>query len=141
MFKYKIENINKNSNVMVIALLWLGLICCGVATGLIYDHVQAPQSYYYMVAIGTVDVILLIYHRIYTRDWCKPKKKLKKNERRQQHFQVFGISAIFSIAAFLSSVPFLQTGECSWGFFIGSAMLMVSIFIATARESDYVWNF
>jgi len=123
---------------MVIAFLWFGLICCGVATGLIYDHVQAPQSYCYMVAIGTVDVILLIYHCVYTRDWCKPKKKVKKNERRQEHFQVFGLSAMFSAAAFLSSVLTSQIGETSWGFFIGSAMVMVSFFIATARESYYV---
>lgn len=138
MFKYKIENINKNSNVMVIGFLWFGLICCGVAVGLIYDYVQAPQSYYYMVAIGTVDVILLIYHRVYTRDWCKPKKKVKKNGRRQEHFQVFGLSALFSIGAFASSLLTAKTGETSWGFFIGSTMVMVSFFIATARESYYV---
>ena len=123
---------------MVIALLWIGLICCGVANGLIYDHVEAPQSYYYMVMIGVVNVILLIYHCIYTRDWCKPKEKLWKNERRQEHFQVFELSAMFSAAAFLSSVLTSQTGETSWGFFIGSAMVMVSFFIATARESYYV---
>jgi hypothetical protein len=109
-----------------------------MANGLIYDHVEAPQSYYYMAAIGTVNAIILVYHRVYTQDWCKPKKKLKKNERRQEHFQVFGLSAMFSAAAFLSSVLTSKTGETSWGFFIGSTMVMVSFFIATARESYYV---
>ena len=70
-------------------------------------------------------------------DFAK-KKKLKKNERRQEHFQVFLLSAMFSAAAFLSSVLSVRTGECSWGFFIGSAMAMVSFFIAVERETNYV---
>ena len=123
---------------MVIALLWFGLICCGVANGLIYDYVNVPQSYYYMVIIGVINAVILVYHRVYTRDWCTPKKKLKKNERREEHFQVFGLSALFSVGVFASSLLTAKTGETSWGFFIGSTMVMVSFFIATARESYYV---
>lgn len=123
---------------MVIFLIWLGIVCCGVANGLIYDYIEAPQSYYYMAAIGVLNVFPLVYHRVYTRDWRKPKKKVKKNERRQEHFQVFTLSALFSIGAFASSLLSAQTGETSWGLFVGCTMVMVSFFIATARESYYI---
>ena len=123
---------------MVIGLIWIGLICCGVASGLIYDHVEVPHSYYYMVIPSAIAIMLLVIHYHYTMDWCKPRNKAKKNGIRHQHFQVFGLSAMFSAAAFLSSVLSVRSGETSWGFFIGSAMVAVSFFIATARESNYV---
>jgi hypothetical protein len=123
---------------MVIAFLWFGLICCGVAIGFIYDHVQAPQSCYYMVAIGTLDVILLIYHRVYTRNWWKQGEKIKKGNKTRYSFRPFGETAKLSIVLFASSILFLDAGEVSWGFLIGSAMVMVSFFMATAIESDYV---
>lgn len=120
---------------MVIFLLWLGIVCCSVANGLIYDHVSAPERYYYMVIPSVIAVILLIFHRIYTRNWCELKKK---NGKVHYHSQVFGISAMFSSAMFLSTLLCIQTGEMSWGMFMGSVTAMVSFFIATARESHYV---
>jgi len=39
---------------------------------------------------------------------------------------------------FLSTLLCVQTGEMSWGAFIGSITAMVSFFIATARETYYV---
>ena len=65
---------------MVIFLLWLGLVCCGVANGLVYDHVQAPQSYYYMVISSIVAVILLVVHRVYTRNWYDPIDEIDDHE-------------------------------------------------------------
>ena len=123
---------------MVIFLLWLGLVCCGVANGFIYDHVQAPQSYHYMMIPSIIAVILLIIHRVYTREWCKSLKKTNKKIQEQQRFQVFGLSAMFSAMAFLSAVLAVQTDEGSWGLFAGCATAMVSFFIATARESNYL---
>ena len=123
---------------MVIALLWLGVVCCGVANGLVYDYVRIPESYCFMASIGTINIVLLIFHRFYTQDWCKSKKKGKKNTRFQYHYQIFGFSAMLSIGAFASSLLSAQAGETSWGFFIGSFEVMVSFFIATARESYYI---
>jgi hypothetical protein len=126
---------------MVIFLIWLGLVCCSVANCLIYDYVSAPGRYYYMMVPSIIASILLILHRVYTREWCEPPKKTKKTKKRiqvQRHFQVFGFSAMFSSAMFLSAVLAVQTNEVSWGVFAGSTTAMVSFFIATARESYYV---
>jgi hypothetical protein len=126
---------------MVIFLIWLGLVCCSVANCLIYDYVSAPGRYYYMMVPSIIASILLILHRVYTREWCELQKKTKKTNKKtyvQRHAQVFGLSAMFSAAAFLSAVLAVQTEEVSWGVFAGSATAMVSFFIATARESYYV---
>lgn len=123
---------------MVIFFIWLGIVCCSVANCLIYGYVSAPGRYYYMMVPSVFAIILLIFHRIYTREWSYPKKKDKKDGKIHYRFQVFGISAIFSSAMFLSTLLCVQTGEMSWGAFVGSATAMVSFFIATARESYYI---
>ena len=123
---------------MVIFLLWLGLVCCSVANCLIYDYVSVPEKYYCMIIPSVIAIALLAFHRIYTREWCYLKDGTKKTIKRQQRFQVFGLSAMFSAAAFMSAVLAVQTNEGSWGLFAGCATAMVSFFVATARESNYL---
>ena len=125
---------------MGIFFIWLGLICCSVANCLIHDYVSTPGRYYYMIIPSVIAIALLVFHRIYTRDWCYIKDGTKKTIKKQQRFQVFGLSAMFSAAAFLSAVLAVQTDEVSWGLFAGSATAMVSFFVATARESNYLWK-
>jgi hypothetical protein len=91
-----------------------------------------------MIIPSVIAIILLIFHRIYTREWCYLKDGTKKTIREQQRFQVFGLSAMFSAMAFLSAVLAIQTNEGSWGLFAGCATAMVSFFVATARESYYI---
>jgi len=126
---------------MGIFFIWLGLICCSVANCLIHDYVSTPGRYYYMIIPSVIAIALLVFHRIYTREWCKLQKKTRKTNKKiqvQHHAQVFGLSAMFSAAVFLSAVLAVQTDEVSWGVFAGSATAMVSFFAATARESYYV---
>ena len=126
---------------MGIFFIWLVLICCSVANCLIHDYVGVPGRYYYMIIPSVIAIALLVFHRIYTREWCELQNKTKKTNKKaqvQHHAQVFGLSAMFSAAAFLSAVLAVQTEEVSWGVFAGSATAIVSFFIATARESDYV---
>lgn len=118
---------------MVIVLLWLGLICCGMANGLIYDHVEAPQSYYYMMIPSIIAVILLVVHRIYTRHWYSPT-----DESDPHHTIMFGGSVAISFIVGLSSLFAVRTGEVSWGFFIACVTMFVSFCIARMRESAYV---
>jgi len=125
---------------MFIFFIWFGLICCGVANGIIFDHVNTPERYYYMVVSSAVAVILLVVHRIYTQDWCKLKKRTKKNEKVEHHLEIFGISAMLSGPLFTASVLSAHTGDTSWGFFVGNTTAFVLICIATVRESNYIWN-
>ena len=124
---------NKIFNAMVIFLIWLGLVCCGVANGLIYDHVQAPQSYYYMVISSIVAVILLVVHRVYTRNWYDPIDEIDNH-----HSSVFSGSAVILFIVTLSSLFAVHTGEVSWGFFVACMTMLLSFCIATIRERSYV---
>ena len=124
---------NKIFNVMVIFLIWLGLVCCGVANGLVYDHVQAPQSYYYMVISSIVAVILLVVHRVYTRNWYDPIDEIADH-----HSSVFSGSAVILFIVTLSSLFAVHTGEVSWGFFVACTTMLLSFCIATIKERSYV---
>jgi hypothetical protein len=117
---------------MGIFFIWLGLICCGVANGLIYDHVQAPQSYYYMVIPSILAVILLVVHHIYTRNWYDAI-----DEGDEQHSPIFGGSACLSFVAGFAAIFVVQTGEASWGFFIALMTMFVSFCLARIKEADY----
>ena len=119
---------------MVIFLLWITLICCCVANGYIYDHVDAPQSYHYMMIVGLVAVILLFIHRLYTRHW-KPIK-----EAHSQHIPVF-ISSTFTAAIVGGSSLFaIHTGEVTWGFFFASFTGFILFGLAALKEKNYVWK-
>ena len=120
---------NKIFNVMVIFLLWLGLVCCGVANGLIYDHVEAPQNYYYMVSVCFVDLVILVVYCIYTRDWCREDSL---------HSQVFGFSAFFAAGAFLMCFFLASPDKVSWGTFVGGITMFLSFAFAMVKEGDYV---
>ena len=117
---------------MGIFLIWLGLICCGVANGLIYDHVQAPQSYYHMVISSIIAIILLIVHRIYTRNWHSPT-----DEADPHYTVIFGGSAIISFIVGFASIFAVHTGEVSWGFLIALVTVFISFGIASLREMHY----
>ena len=118
---------------MVIFLLWLGLVCCGVANGLVYDHVQAPQSYYYMVISSIIAVILLVVHRVYTRNWYDPIDEIDDH-----HSSVFSGSAVILFIVTLSSLFAVHTGEVSWGFFVACMTMLLLFCIATIKERSYV---
>jgi len=123
---------------MGIFFIWLGLVCCSVANWLIYDYVGVPGRYYYMMVPSVFAIVFLIAHRVYTRNWSYPKKKDKKDGKLHYHFQVFGVSAVFSSAMFMSTLLCVQAGEISWGAFIGSVTAVVVFSIATEKESYYV---
>jgi len=114
---------------MVIVLLWLGLVCCGVANGLIYDHVETFQGYYYMMIPSMVAVILLIVHRIYTRNWYGPTGKGNPH-----HPSIFGGSAAISFIVGFASIFAVRTGEVSWGFIIALVTMFMAFGIASLRE-------
>jgi len=113
---------------MVIFLLWLGLVCCGVANGFVYDHVQTPQSYYYMVISSIIAVILLVVHRFYTCNW----------HDEDHHSSVFSGSSVIFFIVTLSSLFAVHTGEVSWGFFIACMTMLLSFCLATIKERSYV---
>lgn len=117
---------------MVIFLLWLGLICCAVANGLIYDRVQAPEINHYLLIVGLVAAILLAIHRFYTRHWEAIEDEHSK------HSSVFISSTIVSVIVGVSSLFAVHVGEVSWGFPFGCFTAFVLFGVAALKERKYV---
>ena len=117
---------------IMLMLIWLGLICCGIANGLIYDHVQVPERYYYMMLVLFIGVIILLIHRFYTWKW-KPTKDVN-----YQHVPLFISSMITSIIVGVSSLFGINTGELSWGFFFGCITGFLVFGLASLRENYYL---
>ena len=117
---------------MVIFFLWLGLICCAVANGLIYDRVQVPEINHYLMLVGLVAVILLAIHRLYTRHWETIEDVHSK------HNSVFIPSTIVSVVVGLSSLFAVHVGEVSWGFPFGCFTAFILFGIAALKERKYV---
>ena len=117
---------------MGIFFIWLGFVCCGVANGLIYDHVQVPQSYCYMLISIIITAVLLVIHSFYTRHWCGAI-----DEGDEHHPSIFGGSACFSFVAVILSLLAVCMGEASMGLFIAFVSMFVSFYLARMGEEDY----
>ncbi len=117
---------------MVIFLLWLGLLCCCIANGVIYDCVQTPDRFYCMGAVGLVAIVILTIHCIYTRHWVPVKEAMYRNS------PVFTMSAVISLAICGTSLLSIHMGECSWGFFFASLTAFILYGIAAIKEKSYI---
>jgi len=126
------QYVNKNLRIMVIFLLWIGLVCCAVANGLIYDHVNVPDKYYYMMIVCLVAAVLLVVHRIYTKHWYPIK------DVNSQHGPIFIASMFTSFVVGGSSLFAVHVGEVSWGFSFGCLTGFILFGIAASKENSYI---
>jgi hypothetical protein len=116
---------------MKILLLWLGLIGCGVANGVICDHVQTPVSYFMIGAVCVCVFSLLMIHRRYTKNWCA-----YVDEKESNHPSVFRGSILLSLLAGVESVLVIHS-DASYGFFIGCLTVFIASCVAAMREQTY----
>lgn len=119
---------------MVIFLLWLGLLSCCIANGVIYDSVQVPERFYYMSVVGIISLVLLTVHRIYTRRWVPVKEAM------YHHSPVFMMSTVTSFVVCGTSLLAIHIGETSWGFFFASLTAFILYGIAALKEKAYIWE-
>ena len=119
-------------NIMVIFLIWLGLLCCCIANGEIYDCVQVPERFYYMGVVGFVALIILTIHRVYTRHWGPVKDAM------YHHSPVFVMSTVTSFVLSGTSLLAIHVGEASWGFFFASLTAFILYGIAAIKEKSYI---
>ena len=117
---------------MKILLLWLGLICCGVANGLIYDCVKTPVSYCYIGIVSVCALSMLVIHRHYTKSWCK-----RKEEKESDYPLVFVGTAAISVLVGVESILVMRSEGGSCGFFIGCLTVFIASCIAAMREKSY----
>ena len=118
---------------MVIFLIWVGLICCGVANGFIYECVNSPVRFYYMLGVVLVILALLAIHRIYTRNWYDPVDEIDEH-----HPRIFSSSTAISFIVAVITLLSAQACDAPWGLFIGAMTILVAFCIATVREFSYV---
>ena len=117
---------------MKIFLLWIGLICCAIANGVIYDYVDEEQRLISMMIPSIIAVILLIIQRIYTRNWTKPI-----DENHPSYPTVFTVSTGVTFFVCVITLLSVKTNDASWGAVVGVGSAFVFFAIALLKEMKY----
>ena len=118
---------------MKIFLLWIGLVCCSIANGIIYDNVDCSERFNYILIPCIIASILLITHFIMTNKW----EKTVINGR-SLHPTVFTISAGVSLFVLIITLLSVKTNDASWGAAVGVTSAFVFFVIAALTEIRYV---
>lgn len=108
---------------MVVVLVWLGLICCSAANGIIWYFDEIPDAY--MLLVLLLCAVLIVVHRHCTRKWCKARAK--ENGRTEGVYGDYDEDhpSIFLISGAISSGLMLVCG----------VLLLISIFFGSAIAS------
>jgi len=117
---------------MKIFSLWIGLVCCAIANGVIFDYVDEPNKTICMMIPSIIALILLVVHRIYTRNWTKPI-----DENHPSYPTVFTISTGVTFFILMITLLSVKTNDASWGAAIGVGSAFVFFFIAWLKEMKY----
>ena len=117
---------------MKIFLLWIGLICCAIANGVIYDYVDGEQKLISMMIPSGIALILLIIHRIYTRNWTKPI-----DDKHPSYPTVFTVSTGITFFVGVIILLSVKTNDASWGAAVGVGSAFVFFAIALLKEMKY----
>ena len=120
--------IDKNINVKcMIRFVWISLVCCGVANGVIYSLVAPPERYLYIGAVLLVCFILVGIHRHFTKDLLDEKRDYDED-----YCSVFIVSAvtvlILALVALIVGVIAVAVGLITSG---------IGFVLASVRESTY----
>lgn len=101
----------------MLMFIWLGVVFCGIANGLLYYYVTSPDKYIYMsvVALLCIGFIILYYH--HTKNWSN-NMDYDEDRRPVFTYSAFGVCLIVifasvyhlsgvSVAGFTILFPFL----------------------------------
>ena len=117
---------------MKIFALWIGLICCAIANGVIYDYVDENHKLIGILIPSIIALILLVIHRIYTRNWTKPI-----DDKYPGYPTVFTISTGVSFFVLIITLLSVKTNDASWGAAVGVGSAFVFFLIAWLKEMKY----
>jgi len=110
---------------MKIFFIWLGLICCSVTNGLIFDKFMMPEVLLLMCVPTFICVWILYIHRKVTKNW-QPYISPRAGDR----FPIFALT-FFSVLVYSILASYTQS------VFIGIITLGISSFIAFCKEIKY----
>lgn len=110
---------------MKIFLIWIGLICCSVANGLVFGNIPMPEKLLLMCIPSFLCVWLLQIHRRVTRKW-KPYLSPWDGDRIPIFTISFFVTAIYAVIFPLST----PTG-------VGMITMGIASLVAFLREIRY----
>ena len=112
----------------MIKLVWVSLVCCGVASGAIYSQVAPPQKYVYMGLVLLVCFVLVWIHRHFTKHLVDENRDYDED-----HSPIFIASSVTAVivALFALIVGYVDVT-------IGLLTAGVGFVLASIRESMYV---
>lgn len=117
---------------MKVFLIWLGVICCGIANGLLYSNLEMPKNLIFMSLVCAVCIVLLLFHRRITRDW-KISSYVPVTWH-EFHLPVFRITMLLSFFFLLILIFRYQYYEVH---IVACITILIASFIAYKKELSY----
>lgn len=111
-----------------------GLICCGVANGLICTYVKSPERNTWMVVVMIICCVLLVWHWHATKSWCDAKKRDYNVDYDEDHPRIF-IRSFFIALILLVLACFIG----HMGFVAALVTLLAAFAVAARRETMYTY--
>ena len=110
-------------------IIWLGLVCCSVANGLIYSGMTSFRRYVLMLLIILLAALFIqIYYR-----FTKDLKDKEHTEYEEYRIPIFTKSALLAISVLIVASIF------GWaGVIVSSITAMLSFIVALCREMEYI---
>ena len=118
---------------MKIFLVWLGVVCCGIANGLLCSNLETPKNFIYMSLVSIVCVFFLVIHRRITRNWKISSRKVPSTWS-EFHMPVFRITMLLSFFFLVLLIFRYQYYETH---IVACVTILVASFIAYKRELNY----
>ena len=115
---------------MKIFLIWLGLICCGIANGFLCEKLMRPMDILIMAIPCLASLWLLVLHRRLTTGWKAYPDPWSEGFR----FPYFRISLFFSV--FILIMLFILKEANSTGI-VACISVALTSFVGYIRESRY----
>lgn len=117
-------------------VIWIALICCSVANGLIYSHEFLSYRYLYMAGVSLISVMLIILYYRYTKSWCRSEDEIQCVHYYEYHESVFIRSFMLTILMVIIAL-FCFPG----GVLVGLITAGICFLICSFREVKYVWKY
>jgi len=119
-------------------VVWIILICCSAANGLIYSDELLPHKYLYMAGVLVVSAVMIIFYYRHTKSWCIEGEFGHKRDYYEYHESIFIRSLVIVILMVFISLIYFK--RISGGLWVGEIMACISFSICSIREAKYIWK-
>ena len=127
---------NKTYNDMIF-IVWLALICCSIANGILFACKELPYRWIYIICSSLVGLFFLCIYNHHTKKWCKNiegNQSIRYDNKYHYRDPLFYSSAM---ASFIFLI-FGCVAGINPGIIVGIVTAFVLFAIAAIRESKYL---